>query len=87
MKTSEKDIKEIFAKAIALEDATERDVFLEEACGTDSVLRCAVDRLLRAYGQAEDFLEGPAGLGEATLDGSFLTEGPGTVIGPYKLLE
>ncbi|MCP4537005.1 MAG: protein kinase, partial [Chloroflexi bacterium] len=87
MKASEKDIKEIFAKAIALEDATERDVFLEEACGTDSTLRQEVDKLLKAYIQAGDFLEEPAGLGDVTLESSPLTEGPGTLIGPYKLLE
>src|SRR5262249_5422415 len=48
-----------------------------------------LDALLRVYEQEQSFLEEPpAGPGASpTVDVPPLAEGPGTVIGPYKLLE
>jgi WD40 repeat protein/serine/threonine protein kinase len=64
----------------------ERASFLNEACG-DPAVRQRVERLLAAQGEIGSFLESPApGLGE-TRDYPGVTECPGTVIGPYKLLE
>src|SRR5207253_6768877 len=45
-----------------------------------------VEALLRAYDDAGSFMQGPAPAGAGTVDEP-LTERPGTVIGPYKLLE
>src|SRR5262245_47080465 len=76
----------IFAQAIEIESAQERAVFLEEACGSDPGLRREVEQLVRDYFRAGDFRERPA----ADLVATALEpvrEGPGTVIGPYKLVE
>jgi WD40 repeat protein/serine/threonine protein kinase len=65
----------------------ERAAYLDKACGQDVELRQQVERLLAAHPRAAGFMEAPApGLG-ATVDDPPLGERPGTVIGPYKLLE
>jgi serine/threonine protein kinase len=46
-----------------------------------------VEELLKAHDEAGDFLEAPILEPDITLDDSPLTEGPGTIIGRYKLLE
>jgi hypothetical protein len=62
----------------------ERDAFLKDACGEDEALRRQVDILIEAHEQAGSFLENGV-LIAPTLDQP-IGEGPGTVIGPYKLL-
>lgn len=57
----------------------EREAYLDGACGDDAVLRERVEALLSAHDEATGFLEGPV-VGEPQ-------EGPGTSIGPYKLLQ
>ena len=73
----------ILAKAAGLSDPQERSVYLDEACGDDAGLRTEVERLLQAYQEAGDFLEHAADPAMDEAKG----EGPGTVIGHYKLLE
>src|SRR5262245_61168913 len=76
---------ELFLKALDLPAADQRHRFLDEACAGDADLRARVDGLLQAGAQAGSFLEAPAcALGE-TIDE--VLERPGTVIGPYKLLQ
>jgi hypothetical protein len=76
----------LFWSALALESPAERARYLDQACGSEPLLRVRVEELLAAYPKVERFLEAPAaGLG-VTVDEP-LREGPGTVIGPYKLLE
>jgi serine/threonine-protein kinase len=60
--------------------------FLDEACGGDAELRLSVERLLGAQQQLGSFEEKPNPALVATVD-ERLTERPGTVIGPYKLME
>src|SRR5713101_7060176 len=76
----------VFAKAIEIESPQDRAVFLEQACGSDPELRHQVEKLVVDYFRAGNFLEKPAVHLVATLDEP-ITERPGTVIGPYKLLE
>lgn len=77
--------KTIFLEAIGQESPDSLLAFLEVACAGDPALRAAVDQLLRAHGQAGNFL---GGLSEpATKDDSAHTERPGTTIGPYKIVE
>src|SRR5262245_28803480 len=89
----------VFFAALAKADPAERAAYLNEACGTDADLRRQVDRLLAAHPQVGSFLQddvvvhasplagvGPEVSGRATVDVA-ITERPGTVIGPYKLLE
>jgi serine/threonine protein kinase/Flp pilus assembly protein TadD len=92
--------REVFE--VALEMPAERRVaYLDGVCGTDAALRQRLEALLRKNDQAGSFLEQPAAHlpsppwgsragGEGllrTVDEPAVTERPGTVIGPYKLLE
>src|SRR5438874_6926511 len=72
-------------------DAAGRSGFLDVECGDDSTLRRRVERLLHHHEHTTSFLAVPAAParpvdGAATVDQS-LCEQPGTVVGPYKLLE
>jgi len=87
MNEEPKDIKSIFAEALEKETPEVRAAYLDEACGSDKKLRAEVEALLESHDQAGSFLEAPAFDVTVTFDKSPLTEGPGTVIGPYKLLE
>jgi serine/threonine protein kinase/tetratricopeptide (TPR) repeat protein len=60
--------------------------YLDGACGGDSSLRQRLEALLGKHERAGDFLERPAAQIVVTVD-EMLAERPGTVIGPYKLLE
>jgi len=79
-------IKPIFAEALD-KDEGEREAFLAETCGDDPGLREKVRALLRAHGGAGDFLSAPLFYPEESIESPPITEGPGTVIGRYKLLE
>src|SRR5262249_8971195 len=50
-------------------------------------LRACVERMLNAHPNVGDFLQAPVPGLPVTVDESALTERPGTVIGPYKLME
>jgi WD40 repeat protein/serine/threonine protein kinase len=63
-----------------------RAAYLDGICGDNAVLRQRLEALLRKHDQDASFLEKPAVGALATVDEP-LTERPGTVIGPYKLLE
>jgi WD40 repeat protein/serine/threonine protein kinase/Flp pilus assembly protein TadD len=78
--------EEIFHQALA-RNPKERAAYLEQACAGDPALRAAVGALLRANVGATGFLGQPAPALVATADEPPLSEGPGAVIGPYKLLE
>jgi WD40 repeat protein/serine/threonine protein kinase len=60
--------------------------FLTESCGADTKLRARVDQLLHAHEALGSIHRGGAGAPGATRDHP-ITERPGTVIGPYKLLQ
>jgi serine/threonine protein kinase len=76
----------IFLQALEIRSAGERAAYLDRACGANRDLRAAVEALLRAHDKSGDLLDLPEKL-VATVDEQPLTEGPGTVIGPYKLME
>jgi serine/threonine protein kinase len=78
----------IFSEALQRAPGQERAAYLDGVCSGDAELRDRVERLLRAHGDAESFLESPAMPIEAapTTDQP-LAERPGTQIGPYKLLQ
>jgi serine/threonine-protein kinase len=79
-------IESVFFAALEKPAGPERVAFLSQACGTDVELRRHVERMLAAHPQAGCFLNGAAPL-PATIDEPAITERPGTVIGPYKLLQ
>jgi serine/threonine-protein kinase len=91
--------REIFIAALQRDDPQERRAYLAGACGADAGLWDRVQALLGAFDRAGSFLLEPAaapgptgafvsprGNGAERIETSPL-EGPGTVIGPYKLLE
>jgi eukaryotic-like serine/threonine-protein kinase len=80
--------EEIFAAARELDDPKDRAAFLDRACGNDSDLRAQVEALLRDAAAAREYFgETEAGAGAVLGPERPLAEGPGTVIGRYKLLE
>jgi serine/threonine protein kinase/tetratricopeptide (TPR) repeat protein len=80
------DEKAVFVAALALPDAKERETYLQEACSGDPELLGRLRELLSAHEESQGPLDRrPAVLG-ITLDAA-RTEGPGTVIGPYRLIE
>ncbi|MHC4220365.1 MAG: serine/threonine protein kinase [Planctomycetota bacterium] len=87
--TRTRDPEAIFTGALERTTAGERAAFLDGACAGDAGLRDRVEVLLGAHEGAGTFLHEPAlgGVGDVTLAASPLTERPGTMIGPYKLLQ
>ncbi len=85
MNDGKSDAKAIFLEALDCKGADELARFLDQACGTDPALRPRVEELLRAHQDAGAFLGG-AGRQDDTRDHP-IVERPGTIIGPYKLLE
>jgi serine/threonine protein kinase len=79
-------IDSIFLGAAALKEAAARADYLGRACGADGALRKRVERLLAAESKVDGFLETPA-MGVAETGGETVLERPGTVIGPYQLME
>src|SRR5947208_1788974 len=60
--------------------------FLDEACGGNTRVRARVQELLRAH-QAMGSIHAARCVGPAATVDLALAEQPGTVIGPYKLLQ
>ena len=75
----------LFLNAREISNPAERAAYLAKACGADADLRARVETMLRDAEGAEDFFGPEDGLAHAA--GAPLTEGPGTVIGRYKLLQ
>ena len=95
MATTKPSLDTIFCAAIAIASQDERLAYLARACGANHALQARVEKLVDAHARAGSFLEEPAVAPLATGEllsappssGSGPSEGPGTVIGPYKLLE
>ncbi|MCU0914650.1 MAG: protein kinase [Planctomycetes bacterium] len=80
------DVKAIFAEAIRKATPQEQAAYLNAACGSEGPLRAEVESLVRAHRDAGPFLRVLLEEQQAP-ETSPVTEGPGTVIGRYKLLE
>jgi len=61
-----------------------RGAYLDSACGANQELRREVESLLRAHDASGSFLREPSTLPPVSEP---VSEGPGTRIGPYKLLQ
>jgi len=75
--------REIFANALELATLEERERYLAQACGADRALRQEIESLLAAHQAGGGFLQPRLARRAESPPG----EGPGTVIGRYKLLE
>ena len=79
-------LESIFVAALDKHSDQERADYLDEACRHDPELRRHIDRLLNAQARAGSFLQNSSPGLSGTLDVPRL-EQPGTIIGPYKLLQ
>ena len=80
------DEKGVFVAALALPDTSAREAYLQAACDGDPELLGRMRELLAAHDESQGPLDRrPPALG-VTVD-TTPAEEPGTVIGPYKLLE
>jgi serine/threonine protein kinase len=88
MSEAERQIMSLLGEAVEHSSPEERAAFLDKACAGDTARRARVEELLRAHQAAGNFLQGnrPPAEPVATANEP-ITERPGTVIGPYKLLE
>ncbi len=77
---------DIFLKALDICSPQARLAFLDSECMGNAGLRAQVESLLTASDQAGSFLESPAPALGATINQT-ISEQPGTMIGPYKLLQ
>src|SRR5438067_2333446 len=89
--------EEVFQVARRIDEPDARRLYLDQVCGSDAARRARLDALLRAHDQEQSFLERPAAVvptaaapppcgGTATHHPAG-DDTPGTVIGPYKLLQ
>src|SRR4051794_31783978 len=78
-------VETLLCEALEIPSAEQREAYLDRACAGDDAVRREVEELLAAHGRAGGFLD-TANVA-ATVDLPPPTEVPGTVIGPYKLLE
>src|SRR3954454_3533374 len=73
--------KTVFLEAAEIASPTDRAAYLDRSCGDDRQLRAAVEALLLSHQRSQGMLD-------ATINHEPpIAEGPGTVIGPYKLLQ
>jgi eukaryotic-like serine/threonine-protein kinase len=87
MGEQQNEARAIFLEALALSTPEERARYLDEACRDKPELRRRVETLLRARVRVGEFLKQDALGGELDCDVPVISEGPGTIIGRYKLLE
>ena len=86
MTTGPKDDEAIFHAVIA-KPASQRTAYLTAACAGDSDLLEHLEAMLQAYEAQDNFLEVPPTAEDVTLDSAALAEGPGSVMGRYRLVK
>jgi serine/threonine protein kinase/tetratricopeptide (TPR) repeat protein len=86
MPEQSKQAKSIFLAAVDEHAPEQWPAFLEQACAGDVFLRAEVEKLLHAQSALGSFHEARRLVLPPTLDEP-ISERPGTLIGPYKLLE
>jgi serine/threonine protein kinase/tetratricopeptide (TPR) repeat protein len=81
------NVEAVFMAALDRSTPQERLAFVEEACAGNLPLLQRVRELLNAHEEARGPLDAPPLGPNGTVDLARNTEGPGSRIGPYKLLE
>ncbi len=87
MPSQPNDIEPIYSEALTKANEVDRVAYLDSVCAGNPTLRTRVEALLTAHSRAGRFLETPPPFVEATPLDDTVTEGFGTVIGCYRLLE
>jgi serine/threonine protein kinase/tetratricopeptide (TPR) repeat protein len=86
MNAAQLDEEAIFNAARTIDDPAARAAYLNDAC-PDAAVRVRIEALLAVHDQERSFLNPPGAAYSPTIAERPLTEAPGTIIGPYKLLE
>ena len=86
MSSDPNQAKALFLEAMEKHAPDHWPAFLDQACGGDAELRARVEQLLSAHHAMGSIQSGAAAAPAATLEEPII-ERPGTIIGPYKLLE
>ncbi len=83
---SGRSVKDVFNEALEY-PTSDRAAFLDRECAGDTKLRSRVERLLGAHERGTRFLASQREVLASVRSESASVEGPGTVIGRYRLLE
>ncbi len=89
MTVHELDEEALFQAARRIDVPEARQAFLQHVCGDNTALLARLEALLQVLEEDKSFLVSPVPAPHllATVDEPPLAERPGTLIGPYKLLE
>jgi serine/threonine protein kinase len=87
MKAQQGRAKSIFLEALDIPSASARQEYVAGECAGDDELRREVEELLEHHRGLGSFLESAVSTPAVTVDEPGIRERPGTVIGPYQLLE
>jgi serine/threonine protein kinase/tetratricopeptide (TPR) repeat protein len=79
--------KSIFLNALEIPSTEARQAYVVAQCDGNEALGGEVEALLRQHGELGSFLESPVVGQTLAMGSSSLSEGAGTVVGPYKLLQ
>jgi len=84
MTPEHEELKRILIEAASITTQAGRESYLDKVCRGDAQLRAQIEQLLSAHDNSGDFLNESI---QITPPQDFIQEGPGTIIGHYKLLE
>jgi serine/threonine protein kinase/WD40 repeat protein len=87
MAGSQPELRAVFCEAVERTTAQAQAEYLDQACEGKPELRARVDALLQARSEVSGFLQEPTGNPTIRVAEGPASEGAGTVIGPYKLLQ
>jgi serine/threonine protein kinase len=89
MAGNDKDDQAIFEVARKIDDQDARRAYVRDMCGTESAKEQRIEALLAANDRNSRFLESPPIKNDADATPIMppITERPGSMIGPYKLME
>src|SRR5947209_2563275 len=78
--------RSIFLAALEIADPADRAAYLDRECADNAEQRGQIEDLLAAHDRSGSFMARPAH-GSETVAYEPAEEGPGTRVGPYKLLQ
>ncbi len=82
MNRNPNDEESIFASAIEIDSPAEREAYVKSVCGENPRLHDRLQALLKSHDEESEFLKPPQ-----RTESDAPIEKPGTVVGPYKLLQ
>jgi eukaryotic-like serine/threonine-protein kinase len=83
----EPKLRELFSKAAECPTTAEQASYLDQVCQGNAALRAQLEELLQAHREAGSFLQEPSDRPSGAIELPAPAQRPGTVIGPYKLLQ